>query len=68
MAAPGAQTPVHAPLTHAEFEHAEGAPQVPLPEHVSTPLPEHCTAPGAQTPVHPPDTHAELVQAVAELH
>jgi hypothetical protein len=38
---PGTQTPVHEPLTHAEFVHATGDPHVPVALHVSIPLPEH---------------------------
>jgi hypothetical protein len=39
--APDTQTPVHAPLTHVEFEQATAVPQAPLALHVWTPLPEH---------------------------
>jgi hypothetical protein len=37
----GVQTPVHAPLTHAEAAHVAAAPHWPLVEQVSTPLFEH---------------------------
>jgi hypothetical protein len=37
---PGAQTPVHAPLTHVWLLHAVAVLQVPLEVQVSTPLPE----------------------------
>jgi hypothetical protein len=48
--------------------HATGAPHAPLALHVSTALPEHCTAPGAHTPVQAPFTHAWFVHATALLH
>jgi hypothetical protein len=55
---PGTQTPVHAPLTHADETHAVLLPQAPLDEHVSTLFPLQWVAPGAQTPVQTPPTHA----------
>ena len=64
---PGAQTPVHAPLTQASV-HAVARPQRPLLLQVSTALPEHWVAAGAHTPVHAPFTQAELVHAVAVAH
>jgi hypothetical protein len=39
--APGTQTPVHVPPTHAEAVHATAELHVPAAEHVCTPLPEH---------------------------
>jgi len=65
---PGAQTPVHAPLTHVWLLHALGALQVPLELQVCTPLPEHCVVPGTQTPVHAPLTHADATHAVVDPH
>jgi len=56
--APGTQTPVHAPLTHAEFVQADAVLHCPLEPHVCTPFPAHCLAPGVQTPVHEPFWHA----------
>jgi hypothetical protein len=47
---------------------AEGEPQVPVPEHVWTPLPEHWVAPGVQTPAQAPFTHAWFVHVTGELH
>jgi hypothetical protein len=44
--APGVHTPVHCPLTQAWFVQLLTGPQLPLDEHVCTPLPEHCVAPG----------------------
>ena len=55
--APGAQTPVHVPLTHAWFVHAVAPCHTPLASHVWGVLPEHCVALGAQTPVHAPLAH-----------
>ena len=66
--APGTHTPVHPPLTQAEFAHADGLPHCPLDWHVCTPLPEHCVAPGVHTPVQEPFTHAWLVHAPAFCH
>jgi hypothetical protein len=62
---PGAQVPVHAPLTHAWLVQATGELQAPVAVQVSTPLPEHVVWPGAHTPVHTPLTHVLLLQAVA---
>jgi hypothetical protein len=53
-AAPGAQTPVQAPLTQAWLVHAAAVPHVPLAVHVWTPFPEQVVCPGAQTPVQTP--------------
>jgi hypothetical protein len=66
--APGVHTPVHAPVTQAEFVHADGAPHVPFPEQSCTPLPEHCVEPGTHTPVQAPLTQAEFEHADAEPH
>lgn len=54
----GTHTPVQAPPTHAEAAQGDAVPQVPLTEHVWTPLFEHWVAPGAQEPVQVPPTHA----------
>lgn len=54
----GTQTPVHAPVTHAEATQGNAAPHCPLLEHVSTPLFEHVLSPGLQLPVQPPLTQA----------
>jgi hypothetical protein len=62
---PGAQLPVHAPLTHAWFSHV--GPlfcQVPLAPQVCGCWPLHCVWPGPQLPEHIPLTHVELVQVV----
>jgi hypothetical protein len=56
--APGVQTPLHAPFTHAEFEHAWAADQDPVASHVCTALPEQRVVPGLQVPVHEPSTQA----------
>jgi hypothetical protein len=66
--APGAQLPVHAPLTQAWFVQGTGEFQIPEALQVSTPLPvaEHRVAPGAQTPVHAPPTQAWFVQETGE--
>ena len=44
--APGAQTPVHAPLTQAWLVQATAGPRCRSASQVCTPLPEHCVAPG----------------------
>ncbi len=62
---PGAQTPVHAPLTHVWLVQAAAVPQAPAEVHVCTPLPEQFVWPGAHTPVHAPLTHVWLLHAVA---
>jgi hypothetical protein len=65
----GAQTPAHAPETHAWSVHATGAPHCPALLHVSTPLvPEHCVAPGEHVPAQAPLTHAWPEQATAAPH
>ena len=56
--APGAQTPVHAPPTHAELMQEAAVPHCPAALQVSTPLAEHCVVPGMQTPVQTPLTQA----------
>ena len=66
--APGAHTPVHAPVTHAWFAHAEVAPHCPLVLQAWTPLPTHCVAPGTHTPEHAPPTHADDTHAEAAPH
>jgi hypothetical protein len=43
-------------MTHVWLVHATGEPQIPVALHVSTPLPEHCSAPGLQDPAHCPPT------------
>jgi hypothetical protein len=63
----GVHDPVHAPMTHAELEHATGMPHAP-PLHVSTPLPPHCVWPGAHMPVQAPLTHVWLVHATGVPH
>lgn len=37
---PGAHEPEHAPITHVELVHGTALPQVPVDEHVWTPLPD----------------------------
>jgi hypothetical protein len=59
----GVQTPVQAPLTHAEDTHVVVVPHCPLAEQISIPLFEHCVAPGAHVPVQTPPTHAWFVHA-----
>jgi hypothetical protein len=49
---------MHAPLTQAEATQGLGVPQVPVPEHVRTPLFEQVTSPGAHMPMHAPPTQA----------
>jgi len=51
--APGVQSPVHAPFTHAWLLQSDGALQAP-PSHASTALPAHCVAPAAQIPTQAP--------------
>jgi hypothetical protein len=58
----GTQLPVQAPLTHADFEQATGAPHS-IPLQVCTPLPEHSVAPLVQLPVHAPAAHVPVEQA-----
>ena len=65
--APGAQTPVQAPLAHAWFVQAAAAPHVPSARHVCTPSPEHCIDPGEHKPTHAPRTHAWFVHAATLL-
>src|SRR5689334_115586 len=48
--------------------HATVELQVPLDEHVCTPLPEHWCVPGTHTPVHAPLTHADDTHAVLLPH
>jgi hypothetical protein len=62
---------VQAPPAHVwtSAVHAEVDPHVPVPEHVCTPLPEHCVEPGTQTPTqafvtHADDTHGVLLPQV----
>jgi hypothetical protein len=55
---PGVHTPVHAPDTHAELEHACAADHVPVVSHVCTASPEQRVAPGVHDPVQAPATHA----------
>jgi hypothetical protein len=67
--APGVQTPVQAPLTHAWFVQLLGEPHAPLDEQVwIAAAPEHCVDPGTQMPMHDPVTQAELTQAVLFPH
>ncbi len=47
--APGAQPPVHMPLSHAKG-HGTAGPQAPVALQVWTPVPTHCVAPGAHGP------------------
>jgi hypothetical protein len=54
--AAGAQTPWHAPFTHAWFEQATAPPHCPSDPHVCTPLPEHLIVPGTHTPEQTPFT------------
>lgn len=68
LVAPGAQTPVQTPLTHAWLVQATGAPHVPEELHVCTPLPEHILLPAVQTPSHLPDTHVAEPQETAVPH
>ena len=64
----GAQTPVHAPLTHAWFVQAVLPTHAPAASQVCGVWPLHCLAAGEHTPMHlatPAATvHAEFVQAV----
>lgn len=72
---PGPQTPPQVALLPATRqvvleEQGTGEPQVPLAEHVDTPLLEHVVEPGAQTPWHcapsdPPVTQAWFGQVTA---
>jgi hypothetical protein len=55
---PGVQTPVHAPLEHAEETQGVGFTHAPLVEHVSTLFPEHRIAFGVHVPVQVPPTQA----------
>jgi hypothetical protein len=52
--------------------HVAGAPHVPVPLHVETPLLRHLVAPGVQVPWHdavvPLTTHAWLVHETAAPH
>ena len=61
--APGAQTPVQAPPTHAWLMQAAAVPHEPVEVHVSTPLllGSHRVAPGTQTP-------PQLVPTQASAH
>ena len=56
--APGVQTPVHAPLTHAELLQGCAVDQDPVTSHVCTASPEQRVDPGVQVPVHVPSTQA----------
>jgi hypothetical protein len=63
---PGAQMPVHVPLTHVWFAHAVPAVHVPVALQVCGWLePEQLVCPGAHTPLHAPLTHVWLLQATA---
>ena len=55
-------------LAPLSLVQAVAAPHIPPELHVSTLLPEHCTAPGVHVPVQAPETHAEPEQATAEPH
>jgi hypothetical protein len=68
VVAPGAHTPVQAPLWQAWFVHGAGALHVPSLAHVSTPFPEHWVDPGAHTPMHAPFEHAEFVHGIPASH
>ncbi len=57
-AAPGGQTPTHAPDTHAWLVQADALPHWPLTSHASVELPTQRAAAGAHTPVQAPPTHA----------
>jgi hypothetical protein len=57
---PGAQTPVHAPATHAWFAHAAPSIQVPVASHVCTTRPLHPLAFGLQLPEQAPPRHTFL--------
>jgi hypothetical protein len=57
--------PEQTPATQVPLMHVTGEPQAPIELHVSTPLPEHCTAPGVHTPMQTPFTHAWFVQGTA---
>jgi hypothetical protein len=52
--APGAQTPVHAPVTHACPMHATPSCQVPVPLQICVVFPLHCVSFGTQVPEHAP--------------
>jgi hypothetical protein len=65
--APGAQLPVHAPLTHAWFTQTLGVLHIPE-LHFSTPLPEHCAVPAVHVPTQIPLEHVPLAHAEAEPH
>jgi hypothetical protein len=56
--APGVQTPVHAPETHAWLTQTAAVPHWPVLSHVWIALPEQRVAPGAQTPVQAPAEQA----------
>jgi hypothetical protein len=69
LVCPGAHVPTHVPPTHVWFAHAMGAPQWPVPSHVSTPLPEHSVAPAmGHAPEHCPAVHAPLLHGDGALH
>lgn len=66
---PGAQLPVHTPLTQAMLVHAWVAPHCPVLEsHVCTPLPTQRVWPGAHMPVHAPAMHVWSVHATGVPH
>ena len=56
--APGVQTPLHAPFTHAELAQACALDQEPVTSHVWTASPEQRVVPGVHVPVQVPLTHA----------
>jgi hypothetical protein len=67
---PGAQLPLHWPLTHVLLLAAQSAPVVhpPFASHVCGLLPEHDVCPGAHTPVHAFVTQVWLVHATGDPH
>jgi len=65
---PGAQTPVHAPLTHVWAEQVLPLVQVPLALHVCGALAEQFVWPGAHTPVQLPEMHVWFTQAAGAPH
>jgi hypothetical protein len=56
--APGEQTPVHAPETHAWFVQGTTVPNPPSESQVSTPLPEQYVDPGRHLQTGCPETSA----------
>jgi hypothetical protein len=65
---PGAQTPVHVPLTHVWFVHRTGVPHSSLESQVWALLPEHSFCPDVQAPMHTPPTHMPVLHVVGGCH